>query len=883
MLTDGVLLLFLLLLAALGAVVARRGLSIGGACGFAVGLPLSLSVFLFLGLSFLNLGGAPLWLNLVGPTVVMSVAAALCYRREPNSESAPAFKHWHLAVLGLVLFLSIFYLHSRQLMSTEDDFWIHFPEANHFLAENAKPHNPYFPEFALQGHYGRDLMLASFSLLLGRDVQRTQWIMEFVLMVNSFFLWSLALRRMSGSPLAATLGATTVFMGVNVGSRVGLMTTYDNNNALVYLLLATVLLIYWELLKRRSVSLALVAGFLTAVHASAYETNCVVAVGALITTTMVIAWWEPEARKTLAKNLLIVLCLGAFLTLFQGGILSSVAQRALRGFEGDAETLAEQNVSLQVSLDFPKEKFLQIHLGREPYQRYSSTLDTKFLRGLRPQLDEGGYSFIFGPRVLVIHWLATWLSPLGLIWAWRKRSLAGTLLGSFGVVAFLIPGFFDFGPLFEREYLRWQFAAGVAFAALFGLWSAHLVGRYRRLAIPLFLFVAMNSLAAEKSLNDILIDFRRNPEAADRALTFWYPPTGDWFVSVPEIRFTPDDMEAVRWLRENSQPGDRTLSDFQSVGHTSMLREAAIGGLSATYMVGHELPAPWTPYATAPYLPSAATMAFRQTGNPEIAAGIGARWLYLDSQSTKPIGLEPVFRSSQGLREIYEVQLSPPTTPLVLPEKAAPLTIQTTGLPAPRNSQSGVAYPIELTFSEKREGWVTPALINSEGRLLNRLAPVTVRVNSDRATAYFVPPIEEGPFQVQWLFAEAKDWQLLGQPTETEYRFTPQVQDLLRSTRSDGTGVDIINTGLRTFDAGGKVRLLWRVWDYEKNDYRLWIPDGEKLVDLVLEPGESATIPIVLDEPLPARARVDYFLAAQVGPGVPIELTAEARKLLPEN
>ena len=190
----------------------------------------------------------------------MSVAAALCYRREPNSESAPAFKHWHLAVLGLVLFLSIFYLHSRQLMSTEDDFWIHFPEANHFLAENAKPHNPYFPEFALQGHYGRDLMLASFSLLLGRDVQRTQWIMEFVLMVNSFFLWSLALRRMSGSPLAATLGATTVFMGVNVGSRVGLMTTYDNNNALVYLLLATVLLIYWELLKRRSVSLALVAG-----------------------------------------------------------------------------------------------------------------------------------------------------------------------------------------------------------------------------------------------------------------------------------------------------------------------------------------------------------------------------------------------------------------------------------------------------------------------------------------------------------------------------------------------------------------------------------------------------------------------------------------------
>ena len=147
-----------------------------------------------------------------------------------------------------------------------------------------------------------------------------------------------------------------------------------------------------------------------------------------------------------------------------------------------------------------------------------------------------------------------------------------------------------------------------------------------------------------------------------------------------------------------------------------------------------------------------------------------------------------------------------------------------------------------------------------------------------------MPPIEEGPFQVQWLFADdSKEWQLLGPPTETDYRFASQVQDLLRSTRSDGTGVNIINTGPHTFDAGGEVRLLWRVWDYDKNDYRLWIPDGEKLIDLVLEPGESITVPIVLDEPLPARSRVDYFVAAQVGPGVPIELTAEARKLLPED
>ena len=882
MLTDGVLLLYLLICAALGSVVARRGLSIGGACGYAMGLPLSLSVFLFLGLTFLNIGGVPLWVNLVAPLLLVGAGAWLCRSRPSEQAKRQAFPRWQLGVLALVLFLSIFYLHSHQLMSTEDDFWIHFPEANHFLAENAKPKNPYFPEFALQGHYGRDLMLASFSLLVERDVQRTQWIMELLLMVNSFFLWTLALRRMSGSPLGATLATTSVFMGVNVGSRVGLMTTYDNNNALVYLLLIAVLLVYWEFFQQRTRTLTAAAAFLTAVHASAYETNCVVAVGAFLVTSCILAWWAPESRRFLAKNVIAVLLIGGCLTLFQGGILSSVAQRAVKGFEGDVETLAEQNVSLQVSLAFPKNKFLQIRLGREPYQRYSSTLDTKFLRDLRPKLDEGGYSFIFGPRVLVIHWIPTWLAPFGLVWAWRKRSLVGVLLGSFGTVAFLIPGVFDFGPLFEGEYLRWQFAAGVAFAALMGLVAGQAVSRYRGLALPLFLLIAFNSLAAEKALNDILIDFRRDPGKARRALTLWYPPTGEWFVSVPEIRFTPEDLEAVLWLRDHAAPGDRTLSDFESVGHTSMLREAAIGGLSATYMVGHELPAPWTPYATAPYLPSAAAMAFRQTLRPEIAAGIGARWLYLDPRQGRPSDLEPVFRSRRGNREIYKVDLTPPETPLKVPTQACDVDLQLGGMPPASHSQSGVAYPIDLQFSKKLEGWITPALIDSEGRVLNRLAPVTIKVDSAQALGYYVPPIEEGSFQVQWLYAKDDTWALLGEPYPAAYQFTPQVQNLLRSRQSSAQGVEIVNLGDETFNPGGKVRLLWRVWDYDKGDYRLWIPDGEKLVDLVLAPGETVTIPITLEEKLPANARVDYFLAAQVGPGVPIELTEERKKSLPE-
>lgn len=879
MLRDAAFLLALLALAWAGAAVARKQLRISGALGAALGFPLALSCLLLLALTTVHLGWVPLWVNLAGAALLLAFLWLLPGEKDNAVEvEDPAFSRACLGGLGALLLLVLFYLHSHQLMETESDFYLHYLETQLFHRQNAQPRNPFFPEYPLQGHFGKHLMLATFSVLLDQDVQRAQWLAELAIVSNSLLLWCLALRRFSGSPRGAVLGAWLVFTGVNVGSRIGLMTTFDTNNGLVYFLLPAVLVVYWELLRRPTARRVVGAGLLTGMHGAVYETNCVVAVGCLVVTAAVAALWDASLpRGRLALRLLAVLATGALLTLAQGGIIRSLAQRSVAAQPERAKALAEQNVSLEVKVRFPKPELLQIRLGAEPYQRFSASFETRPMRALRPRLTEAGYAFIFGPKVLMLHWLPTWLAPLSLAWALRKRRLDGVFLGSFGAIAYVTPGLFNFGPLFEGEYFRWEFAAGVAFAALLGLALGDLWRRDKPLIVAATVaLLGANGLAVEKAVNDILVRVQREPVTARRALTLWYPATADWFLSDPQADVIPDDIEATRWLREHAAPGDRMLTDFRSVGHNSMIRESILAGLSGTYAVGHELPASWTPYATAPYLPSSATQAFRQTRDPNLVAGLGVRWLYLDPQSASaPLGIEPAFVSSQGRRAIYEIPTGspsgPPVTPLELPAEDAPdVTLSAGALPAPDQCQSGVAYPVTLRFSRPLRGWVTPALIGDKGQLLNTLAPLTVRVDGAQVRALFVPPPQEGRFEVQWLFAEGREWRKVGQPQPGEYRLKATVEQRLRALRATRREVEIGNVSALPFQTGGPMKLSWRVFDLERQEYRRWVPEGSKDIELALQPGQRVTVPIELELTPDAQVRVDYFLSAQVGPLIPL-------------
>ena len=64
----------------------------------------------------------------------------------------------------------------------------------------------------------------------------TLWSFNHILSVSAFFL-AFGLGRRLGGIAGGFLMSCFLFFGISVGSRVGLIDTYDNNNLLVYCLL----------------------------------------------------------------------------------------------------------------------------------------------------------------------------------------------------------------------------------------------------------------------------------------------------------------------------------------------------------------------------------------------------------------------------------------------------------------------------------------------------------------------------------------------------------------------------------------------------------------------------------------------------------------------
>lgn len=886
MAADALLLLVLAFLGACGARVAARACRVSDpSLAGALGLPLALSVVLLA--AGLLARVMPLWGCLALAGALVGVAAWSASQESPERE-AQDFTSGQRWLLAFVLLASVFYLHTSQLARPEDDFWIHYPVTRSLLKGNIPPVNPYFPDLPLQGHYGRHLLLATMSTAVGGDTLRTQWILELVLMVNSVCLWSLALRRAAASARAGALGATLVFLGVNVGSRVGLMDAYDNNNLLVYLLLAALLGLFAEILRNAErrwpvpwpllAATALIAG----AYGAVYETHFVLALGAFTVGAAAVGTVRRSSANMLARAVLVVVAGSTLLAVAQGGTLQNLALRALGQQPQVAAAAGEQNQSQHVTVRFPKDPFLAIRLGVDPYQRFSFALDTALFRRYQPALDDGGYASIFGPKVLVLHWLPTWLAPLTLAWAIRRRSLPGGLLGAFGLLAYLTPGLFDFGPVHEAEYFRWEFAAGVAFAGLLGLALADLWDRRppgakgTLVATGIVLLILVDLVGAQRRLNDLAIELQRDTALVNRTMTPWYPDTQRWMLGQKSLDLTQADLSAAAWLWANARPGDRVLTGFRTEGHESILWEAAMAGLAGVFPVGHALPPPWLPVGVAPYLPDEATVAYRQTRRPEVLGGLRVDWVLQDPAREKPPeGLRPFQEvvAATDRRNLYRLGSGAPG-PLAL---GAPQGPEASVQGVPSAWEAGVAYPVAVKLAEPRKGWLAPVLSRPDGSLANRLGPVTVRVDGSEAQAWVVPPLEEGDYQLSWAFApEAGPWEHLPGEVPAPYHFSVAVEESLRVQevilRNDGAGTIVLrNVSNEEFAAGGPVRVQWWVWHPERHGYRVpFAPEGQEQVDLKLAPGAEHRVDFQLSEPVPPGGRVDVSVAARLGPPLPV-------------
>ena len=889
MIADPVLLLVLALLGAGGARFAARACRVADpSLAWALSLPLALSALLLVVETLAPI--LPLWACLLVGLALVGAAAGFSRAPAPEPEFQPMDRglRWLVAIL---LGSLVFYLHTTQLTRPADDFWIQYPLTRSLVKGTFPAVNPYYPDLPLQGHRGRPLLLATLSTTVGGDTLRTQWILELVLALNSALLWILALRRASGNARAGVLGGMLVFLGVNVGSRVGLLDAYDNENLLVYLLLAAFLALGAEILRtaawRWPVPLPLLAGATLVAGAcgALSATHYVLALATFLPGCALVGYRRKSVARILRRAIPVVVGGSLVLALAQGSALRSLV---LHPGGPLPELHAPVWQAQPARISFPKDPFLALRLGVDPYQRFSFALDTALFRRYQPALDDGGYASIFGPKVLVLHWLPTWLAPLTLAWAVWRRNLVGVLLGWFGVLAFLTPGMVDFGPIREAEFLRWEFASGLAFAALLGvaladLWERRPTGtRGGLLASLVVLILLADMVGAQRRLNDLAINLQRDSGLLRRVVLPWYPRTADWLAGLPSLRLTGGDLEATAWLWREAAPDQRLLTDFSTAGQDSVDRQAALAGLAGAFPVGHALPPRWLPVGRPPDMPSEPTVAFRQTRNPDTLAGLRVDWLLEDARKSTepPAGLSPTvqFGPPAHARRLYRLKETGVPGSLDIMDSPAAVEATVEGLPGPHSWAAGVAYPVTVHFSHPLDGWLAPVLRDPDGNTVNRFSPVTCRVQGKSARTWLVPPLEEGDYRLSWAWSPGggQPWKELHGEVTAGYRFSQAIEEGLRVEHlelGDHREVHLIlrNTGSRPFSPGTPLRIQWWIWDPERHGYRVpFAPEGEVLLEGPIPPGTSRNVEILLDAPMPRDGRVDITAAAPHGPSISV-------------
>jgi len=632
-----------------------------------------------------GLRGATLLAAVVIPAFLLAFMRRTGYRVHGSNRGQKV-----LLVASLLVVLG--YTHYAQMRFLDTDNWIHEPLITSYSMGIWPPRNPYFPELTLNGHYGRDLLVSVFGSP-GQDPLATVWFLNPLLQCAAFLALFASIRSLTGTFWPGYLAAMLMFFGANVGFRVGLADTFDGNNGVVYALLVLNLHLLFRLFRpapagrdgqqpvtwKSLLPMWLLAGVVLGNFQIVYETHF----GLLLLTGLTLGL---VFRERLAwAGLLVVAAVALPLAATEGGPLTDLARRQGR----TEEVKAVQNQGQRVSIRFPKDRLFTVQATDSIYQRTSAAYRTSLFSGLyRPPQGSGPMS-IFDPRFLTTHWLPLYLAPFTFWVLWRRRSLPGLGLWFFAAWAYLVPGLVDFGPIYEWEYFRWEFAAGVAWAGALGValsfwlppqggwpvcagrdeqgWSL----RLQRGALPvgLALLVLLADLAAaQKMLNDAVIDLQK-------ARVPLFTSAGRWRTLRPELRTSQADLDAARWLAERVQPGQRFLSNRTDDTPPGIWADAVFATRSGALPAGHAFPpgAEGT-HAAPPSYADALSRAFWATGDSELPARAGVDWLLVDPDRLAPglfqrlqadTGLEPgpVFvDEAQQRRQVFAVKPRPAAT-----------------------------------------------------------------------------------------------------------------------------------------------------------------------------------------------------------------------------
>lgn len=916
---DILLIIVLLILAGGGYKIAAAGLEIyDDSLAKAMALPIGL-VFL-IGLATLLAPWLPLWGCLLVCLVLMAAVGLSVKIPQVQGAMPPPFSRGQKLLLFITISASLFYVHAAQLLTLAPDFWSFYPISRSLIKSGLPVTHPFFPWISLNGHFSKQFLIASLAGAIGQDTIRAAWICEIFLLVSSIMLWALVIRKISNSARAGAWGAFFLFFGVNVGGKAGLMDAFDNGDLLVFAFLGLLLGLFVDIIykAREHWPLHWPKIALTTVLAGLYgfvcESYLVLVLACFAAGSLIVC----RRRTSIAKTLLSITALSILgsliISVCGGGVLGSLvrqsADKVFTAYSYSNKATLEAPVANYISVSFPKRHFLAIRLGADPYQRLSGALNTALFRHYRPVLDDGGYSSVFSSKVLVLHWLPTWLAPLTLAWAIRRRSICGYMFGLLGLIAYFTPALLDFGPIQEAEYFRWEFAAGVGFAGLMALVIADLIDMtiqlksvaWRRMAyMALSCFIVANIVSAQRLVNEIIIEAQKSPQAAAKVLWPWYPDTYRWLLSRPELQLNQRDLDLALWLWE--QPSGQNVV-WREHDHTQeqFFKCAILNGMAGTLSCEHALPPHWQPLGTCPYLPNGNTIAFQKERSVSLISGLGADWLVTEtplperelkafaaSSQTSDSSIKPIatLANTFGTKRkywLYKLDNSLSQTQENLSALQQPpsqtIKIKVSGLPSASAWMYGQAYPVKLQFSQHLNGWLQASFSTSPQANLSRSGnlPLTFWVQGQEARAAICPPINEGRYQLSWSYSQdGRRWLALEGQQQADYLISESIDENLRvkkivaSSSTDGFIV-LKNISNRPFYCGGPLSIKWWVWSNELHNYRTnaSTPEGETKYDKILAPQEEVKINWSTKEPLPADFRLDISASAQIGQNVTV-------------
>lgn len=424
----------------------------------ACAVPLLSCLLLVLGSAFLLRWLPPGWalFALGAGSLVASVAIAKW--ASPPAPVVSSRDAWWASLaglpgLGLMIWFSLFLMAIS--LGVDDGFFLHTSNMG-MIGNGIFPPTNFLGE-PLQGHYGKDLLTALLAKAFAVDFLEMEWVSTCALSGLHFLFLLHWFRAETGKLAPALMGAYFAFFASAMGSRIGLVNTIDNNNAVAYvsLSLASYLILRWWKLNRWPA--AILAGCALGIDALIYEIHFGLMGMALFTFVI----FHPRRYKGFLVLVLTALTLASV----EGGAITHLAQKAVRGRADYQQDVRKSWQSQNVELKFPKEHPFTL---RRDNLRPSRFFETR----LRPTSASFESSREAVPAwswtILSCFWYPVWLAPLVLPFTIAQRNLLAGWFALVGCYSALVPCLVSFG-YFEGETARWLFGTAVGLSTAYAL------------------------------------------------------------------------------------------------------------------------------------------------------------------------------------------------------------------------------------------------------------------------------------------------------------------------------------------------------------------------------------------------------------------------------